>query len=149
MNKEKLLIEISREQYIKELSNLSSNKFSKNQTITLFLGILFNFITDKEIFKKNIDIQVFLREVFNKEYKDYLFRSRPYLVSRVLSDVKKEKTYSDLLKLSSEIGEYILKNSGNSINEEKDKKNRKTHIEDNIVGWVNQVNKSSVDTNEK
>lgn len=123
--------------YIKELSNLNSNKYSKNQTISLFIGIMFHLMSDKEIFKKNIDIKIFLKAVLNKEYKDYLFRSRPYLISRVLNDIIKEKKFVDILKTVDRIISYLEFN--NELLDFEKKASGNT-VEDNILDWFNQIN---------
>ncbi|CZR09470.1 hypothetical protein [Trichococcus ilyis] len=139
MDKDKDMINMSIENFVKEFNNLNSNKFSKEQTISIFLGTLFQLITDKKIFKLNIDIQKFLEDVLKKEYKDYLFRSRSYLTSRVLADIKKEKSYRELVNLSTKIADYL--NENNELKQSIIKNNSGKKIEDSIVGWVNQVNK--------
>lgn len=123
--------------YKKELSNLNSNKYSKNQTVSLFIGIMFHLMSDKEIFKKNIDIKIFLKAVLNKEYKDYLFRSRPYLISRVLNDIRKEKKFVDILKIADRVVSYLEFNN-ELLDLEKKVSGKK--VEDNILDWFNQIN---------
>lgn len=127
---------MDRKEYIKELSNLNSNKYSKNQTINLFFGLMFYLISDKEIFKKNIDIKIFLDEVLDRQYKEYLFRSRPYLISRVLNDIKKERKFLEILKIVDLVIKYL--NTNSDVIEKEKKKNEKK-IENNIVDWFNQV----------
>lgn len=128
-----------KENYIKEFLNLNSNKFSKEQSINIFLGTLFQLLTDKAVFNKNNDIKIFLNQIFEKEYKDYLFRSRPYLAARVLKDIKQDKSYRDIINLSTEIANIldkeILLDSKNSKTKPKNK------IENNILGWLDHVNK--------
>lgn len=131
----------TKESYIKEFSNLNSNKFSKEQSINIFLGTLFQLLTDKGIFKLNIDIKLFLNKVLQKEYKEYLFRSRPYLCARVLKDIKQDKSYRDIINISLEIAEYLEENI--SIDNNTSKNISRKRIENNILGWLGHVNKDS------
>lgn len=128
-----------KENYIKEFLNLNSNKFSKEQSINIFLGALFQLLTDKAVFNKNSDIKIFLNQIFEKEYKDYLFRSRPYLAARVLKDIKQDKSYRDIINLSTEIAKILDKEI---LSDSKTSKTKpKNKIENNILGWLDHVNK--------
>ncbi|MGP4065811.1 hypothetical protein ACTWPF_12870 [Oceanobacillus sp. M65] len=124
--------------FIKELSVINKNRFTLQQTKSLFLGLLFELISNRQIFDKNKDINEFIKEVFKKEYNDYVYRGRPYLASRVLKDISKEY---DSLKVSASIKLIIL------YLEEKDGinnyKGRKTSsdLEDDVVGWFNSISK--------
>ncbi|MGL9771528.1 hypothetical protein [Enterococcus sp. DIV0996a] len=137
MDKEKNLL-FDKKSYINSFSTLNSNKFSKDQSISLFFGTLFMLLSDKDIFKKNSDIKLFLDVVLKKEYKDYLFRSRPYLISRVLNDVRKGMSYSELIILSSTISTFL--NKDYNLEKVDNKKINKGRVEDNIVSWMNQLN---------
>ncbi|WP_029343774.1 hypothetical protein [Lactococcus lactis] len=128
-----------KENYIKEFLNLNSNKFSKEQSINIFLGALFQLLTDKTVFNKNSDIKIFLNQIFEKEYKDYLFRSRPYLAARVLKDIKKYRSYRDIINLSTEIAKILDKEI--LLDSKTSKTKPKNKIENNILGWLDHVNK--------
>lgn len=129
--------------YIKEFTNINNNKFTKEQTINIFFGTIYHLLNDKAIFKKNIDLKKFLIEVLEKEYKDYLFRSRPYLTSRVLKNFKDEMTYREIIKLAYRIADYL--DEKENSNEVSGNKKSKNSSEENIIGWFNQVNKKNED----
>lgn len=46
------------------------------------IGIVSEMILSKEIFKKNIEIKIFLKEVFDKEFSHYVYASRTLIISR-------------------------------------------------------------------
>lgn len=136
---DKEILTFDKSKYIKEFSNLNSNKFSKEQSINIFLGTLFQLLTDKGIFKLNIDIKIFLKKVFQKEYKDYLFKSRPYLTARVLKDIKQDRSYREIINVSFEIARYLEEDiSGDS---KTSKSVQKNEVENSILGWLKHVNK--------
>lgn len=131
---------MKKQQYIKEFEEVKNNKFSAQQSVNLFYGLIFNFISDREIFIKNTEIDLFIKIILKKEYKKYLFNSRPYLLSRVVNDLRKEKKYNDIIRLNNNIIEYL-----SEFDEEIEttKKRNKKNLEDEIIGWVNHVNHSS------
>lgn len=129
--------------FIKELSMINKNKFTLEQTKSLYLGLLYQLILSKEVFKRNRDLEDFLLSVYKKKYNDYLFNSRPYLASRVLKDISDEY---DFLKMSISIKLIILylrdkDLSGNKV--EIEEKKISTSIEDDTIGWFNSVKKGS------
>lgn len=69
---------------------LDSNKFSIKEKKLLFIGILFNTICDKTIFKKNNDLKQYIKlyeKILDIEsYRDYLYDSRTLLGSRLVRD---------------------------------------------------------------
>jgi len=131
--------------YIDEFKRITSNKFSSEQSGYLYIGLLFKLINDRTVFKRNIETDTFIKEVFNREYKDYLFRSRPYLASRLLSDLNNDLDYHNLVKSTKKIINYLLDIS-NKDNGPKEGKNKKVKIEtDNIIGWLNIVKDRSDD----
>ncbi|HFR4184934.1 TPA: hypothetical protein ACHVKG_001705 [Bacillus cereus] len=129
--------------YIKELSTINKNKFTVEQTKSLYLGLLYQLILSKEVFKRNRDLEDFLLSVFKKKYNDYLFNSRPYLASRVLKDISEEY---DFLKMSISIKLIILYLQDRGLSENKvetEGKKISNSIEDDTIGWFNSVKKGS------
>ncbi len=127
--------------FINELSVINKNKFSLQQTKSIYLGILYELILNKEIFPKNRDLTEFLKDVFKKEYNEYLFRSRPYLASRLLKYISEE--YNSL-KISASIKLIIiyLQEKNISNNDVKAKK-VSNNIDEDVIGWFNSVSKGS------
>lgn len=128
--------------YIKQLEQVNNKKFSIDQSVNLFYGIVFNLIGDKKIFTKNIYINDFLIKTLSIEYKEYLFSSRPYLASRVLNDIKKEKSYIEIVMLSEKIIMFLETKNIKEISgdvENKNKSPKKHRIETNTVGWIDHI----------
>lgn len=131
----------SKRDFIKELSVINKNKFTLQQTKSLYLGILYELISSREVFLKNKDLEYFLQRVFKKNYNDYLFKARPYLASRLLKDISKEYNPT---KISASIKLIILYLEERDMkdNNVEDKENRSSNnLEDDVIGWFNIVHK--------
>lgn len=63
----------------------------KNKDIPRFsmMGIVSELILSKEVFHKNSDIEVFLKDIFNVEFRNYVIKSRTLIVSRVIRTIDK------------------------------------------------------------
>lgn len=122
--------------FIKELSVINKSKFSLQQTKSLYLGLLFELMMTKQIFKKNTDLKEFILAVYKKEYADYLFRSRAHLVSRVLKDI--ESNYNPLDISSSIISIVDYLNHGSSESN-KNSVLKKNNLEDDTVNWIKNI----------
>lgn len=118
--------------YIDHFIKIKGNKYSTEESERLFLGLLFYMLNDREIFKMNDDIKQFIEIVFGYHYKDYLYRARPHLASRLMNDIRKEISYGDLLILNNRIIEYL---SGNTVSNKSSAKNENQNT--NISGWLN------------
>ncbi|WP_176345212.1 hypothetical protein [Priestia aryabhattai] len=133
----------SKRDFIQELSVINKNKFTLQQTKSLYLGLLYELVSSREVFLKNKDLEEFLITVFKRKYNSYLFKARPYLASRLLKDVSKEY---DSFKISASIKLIILylqekdSNEHNSVSKEKKSSN---NLEDDVIGWFNSVRKGS------
>lgn len=119
-------------EYLEEFKKLPKMKLSIPQTKSLFLGLIFKMVLDKEILNKE-EIYVFTQEILNKKYRDYVYNGRPYLASRILKDLEVEVDYNALLKLSNSIVDYL--HNG----EDKPSKDTRKVNNTNIVGWYNSV----------
>ncbi|WP_051613993.1 hypothetical protein [Paenibacillus sp. UNC217MF] len=128
--------------FISELSVINKNKFSIQQTKNLYMGILYELILNRVIFVRNNDLNDFLKKVFEKEYNDYLFKSRPYLASRLLKYVSEEY---DSLKISASIKLIISFLHENDLQSGSDNREKKptNKIEEDVIGWYNSVSKGS------
>jgi hypothetical protein len=135
----------SKRDFLKEFSLINKNKYTPEQTKSLYLGLLFELISSKEVFGRNRELENFILKVYKQQYNDYLFRSRPYLASRLLKDISSEY---DFLKMSASIKLIILflkeKGTEGSINDSNngDRKNT-TNIEADTIGWFNSISKGS------
>ncbi|WP_204254312.1 hypothetical protein [Mammaliicoccus sciuri] len=121
--------------YIEDFIKIKSNKYSKEETERMFLGLLFYMLNDREIFKLNLDVKDFIITVFEYDYKEYLYRSRPMLASRLMNDIRKNKTYGDILMLDASITKYLQNNF--VIKNENSKAKTKSNNNTNLTGWLN------------
>lgn len=135
--------------YIDELKSVTSNRFSSEQSKYIYIGLIYEIINDKNLFKKNNDVAVFIKEVYNIKYKEYVFNSRNYVLSRLLSDLNGElnnKNYPYLIKSTKKII-YFLETSDLKIDSDELKDtNIRTKKSDNVIGWFNSVkNRSDIE----
>ncbi|MFD4419035.1 hypothetical protein ACFWOP_15075, partial [Bacillus safensis] len=113
------------------------------QTKSLFLGLLYELISERGIFLKNKDLEDFIKEVFKKSYNEYVFRSRPYLASRLLKDISKEYDPSKISAFIKLIVVYLHeKDTTNEISDPRVQRSSK-NIEEDVIGWFNTVSKGS------
>lgn len=61
----------------------------KNKTVPKYklIGIVSQLLLSRKIFPANIDIEKFLEDIFQLEFKTYLFRSRTLIVARVTREI--------------------------------------------------------------
>ena len=104
----------------------------KNKNIPKYkiIGIIVELIFSKEIFKSNKEIGIFLKEVFNIEFKNYVMKSRTMIVSRVCKKILDDANINYKNRLIEFINKQIdvLKNS----NDIKEKRNE-------FDGWINKI----------
>ncbi|MFD4434941.1 hypothetical protein [Bacillus safensis] len=133
----------SKKDFINEFSVINKNKFTLQQTKSLFLGLLYELISERGIFLKNKDLEDFIKEVFKKSYNEYVFRSRPYLASRLLKDISKEYDPSKISAFIKLIVVYLHeKDTTNEISDPRVQRSSK-NIEEDVIGWFNTVSKGS------
>jgi hypothetical protein len=135
----------SKRDFLKEFSQINKNKYTPEQTKSLYLGLLFELISSREVFVKNRDLENFILKVYKQQYNDYLFRSRPYLASRLLKDISSEY---DFLKMSASIKLIILYLKekgieGNTNDSNKGDRKSRANIEADTIGWFNSISKGS------
>ena len=104
----------------------------KNKNIPKYkiLGIVTELILSEEIFKNNKEIGIFLKDVFNVEFKKYVMKSRTIIISRVCRVIADDTKMNYKNKLIYFINDKIeiLKSSKNI----KEKRNE-------FDGWIKQV----------
>lgn len=61
--------------YRNELKNTKVPKYK-------LIGIVTEILLSKEVFKKNSEISIFLKEIFAIEYKEYVMKSRTMIVAK-------------------------------------------------------------------
>ncbi len=102
--------------------NIIKNEKSKEYLV----GILSSIVFSKEIFRKNVEIESFLKEIFDIEYLPYVFRSRTTIFARLSKEIilSEQINYSEI---SSKLNVFF-KTEEKNLN-----KNRNTN---NISRWV-------------
>ncbi|KZB89875.1 hypothetical protein A2U94_19180 [Bacillus sp. VT 712] len=133
----------NKKDFIKEFGAINKNKFTLEQTKSLYLGLLYELISNKKVFKRNIELEDFISNVFKKKYNPYLFKARPYLASRLLKDVAEGY---DFLKMSASIKLIIfyLQDKGLEANPgENGVKKSSSSLEDDTINWFKSVKKGS------
>ncbi|TYS86222.1 hypothetical protein [Rossellomorea aquimaris] len=73
-----------------ELKNTKPPKYK-------LIGIVSEILLSTELFKKNIDTKILLKEVFNKDFNLYVYASRTLIVSRTIRLIadSEDKQYLD------------------------------------------------------
>ena len=103
----------------------------RNKEISLFLilGIVSEIILSKEIFKKNKDISLFLKNIFELEFKEYVMKSRTMIMSKTLKKIYSSNE-QEIQKYRKNLLNYIEVNFYNKENNSKKKTN------DNLSKWI-------------
>lgn len=52
-----------------------------------FIGIVTELILSFEIFKRNEEVSIFLKEILNIEFKDYVYKSRTNMAARTAREI--------------------------------------------------------------
>ena len=82
--------------YIEDMNQIflkiQKGKVNAHESMLLIIGLSFDLIQNRSIFKRNSDLKPFLEEIYEKilhvePYRDYLYNSRTLLGSRVAKDV--------------------------------------------------------------
>lgn len=100
----------------------------KNKTIPKYkiIGIVSQLLLSRKIFPANIDIEKFLNDIFELEFKTYLFRSRTLIVARVTREI-----------LSSENDNVYKNKLYNFVQEKIENLKKETKNEKNeFDGWI-------------
>src|SRR5699024_2429979 len=129
------------------IDNIKKQPFRENHAYEIFLlmtGVLSKIIFTDLFFKKNIELEDFTKDILNKEYKQYLFKSRTLLYSRIIRDLHEEYTHDDksiFLNNTKNISTFVL-NQYDMEFEEKEpnvKRNpsKTNHTKESIKSWRN------------
>lgn len=127
------------ERIIDELSILNSNKLSSNESTIYFSGMLYSIILNKNIFKKNSDLRdfiyyFFLQPFHMEQYKDYLYKSRTLLGSRVSRHILDNFNYSDTIMAAKLTSKYIMQNY--NISKHSNSRYEAKSLAKELSGWI-------------
>lgn len=90
-----------------------------NNQVLSIPAILSIIIFTKEYYSHNDDLRSFTKNVLGTNYKDYLFKSRTLLYSRIIKDFYINN--QDITSLVKKINGFLNKKSEKSINQVKEK----------------------------
>lgn len=129
------------ENIIKELAILKSNKLNSSESIIYFSGILYSIILSKSMFKRNKELKEFLYVIFLKpfgmdQYREYLYKSRTLLGSRVSRQILENFSYTDTIKSSNIISKYIKEKYNLKNNKKISKNSKNNNLADELSEWI-------------
>lgn len=81
MNKE---LESIIKQFEKLMTQIHNCSASYNDYTTIFLGILIQIISSKQLFRKNVNVADFLEKNYGISYANYVKKSRPLLIGKTV-----------------------------------------------------------------
>lgn len=115
-------------------------------TQKLMLPAIFaELIFTKNIYFKNDDLRKLTKDILNLEYKDYLFKSRTLLFSRVIKDKYINSSDEEIFKSLISIQDLIKKQEFNYTASKKvltPSKNKKTSSQQQVISEWRKVIKS-------
>ncbi|EIS9525280.1 TPA: hypothetical protein KNJ64_001991 [Clostridioides difficile] len=124
-----------------DLKLIMGNKLSISQSKSLFMGIFYEIILNKDLFSKNRELKEFINGHMlpyinrDKKYKDYLFKSRTLFAATILKDIYINVEYNQVIKMVEELysilPDDIEKESRNHI-----KKNSSDEV---LSGWLSLI----------
>lgn len=124
------------QEVIDDFDMIFSNKLSLEQARNMTIGLVFELVQRRDIFKKNEDLRGFIDatiipfSIEKESFKDYLFNSRTLIGSRISKILLIEFEYSDLIK----VAEMII--AAYKDQKLKSKKSN-SNIDDEIIKWMN------------
>ncbi|MFD0897355.1 hypothetical protein [Loigolactobacillus binensis] len=126
---------------IKQVDILQSNKLDSEESINYFTGFMYSLILDKTVFKRNDELPDFIFNFFLKpfgsmQYKDYVYKSRTLLGARVCRHIIDDFNYSDTVKLSKIILNYLEKKY--ALGQDENAHKKLNSIANELSGWLNQ-----------
>lgn len=124
------------QELIKDFHIVESNKLNITQAKLILIGLLFELIQRRDLFKRNSHLKEFTDVVIvpysieKESFKEYLFNSRTLLAARIGKIILDECKYTDLLKI---VNTIIL-----SYEEQTNLTNssKKYSIDDEIIKWM-------------
>lgn len=97
-----------------DLKLIKSNKLSISQSKLLFIGIIYEILFNKDLFPKNKDLKEFtnnsLLPLFNKNepYKDYIFKTRTTLASKIQRYIFLNLDYNNILEIVTQLDKILF-----------------------------------------
>ena len=123
---------------IKRLKIVSSNKLNADQSLIYFAGTIYSILLNRKIYKKNIDLQSFVKDyilmpIEEEQFKRYVYLSRTLLGSRVYRLIIEKYSYSLVIETSKRLFEYF---ETPSKEDSKKVKTSSKNIASELSGWL-------------
>ncbi len=124
-----------------DLKLIMGNKLSISQSKSLFMGIFYEIILNKDLFSKNRELKEFINGHMlpyinrDKKYKDYLFKSRTLFAATILKDIYINVEYNQVIKMVEELYS-ILPDDIEKENRSRIKKNSSDEV---LSGWLSLI----------
>ena len=108
------LINCDTQVIVKRLKVIMRKKLDADQSIIYFAGIVYSILLNRNIFTRNDDLKEFVYDIFLKplgmpQYKDYLYKSRTLLGSRLYRYIIENINYTLTIKISNELMTFFKK----------------------------------------
>lgn len=99
-------------------------------TLTLF---------SKDLFPNNSDIKPFIKDIYNLEFKGYLFKSRTLLVARVNKYIVNKLSENEVAEKLRLIKSFYKDRKDETNEDDENKKRRKSKAGDNLTKWLDNI----------
>lgn len=124
-----------------DLSIIKSNRLSLSQSKLLFMGVLYEILLRTDVFPKNSDLKSFIEDILNGYtknngiFREYIYRSRTLLASRILRDIFDELEYTQIIDITYKIEKIFESSIETKKNTSKVKNN------DSVKEWMQFLSK--------
>lgn len=132
------IIDCSPDLIIKRLKIINGNKLNADQSLIYFAGTIYSILLNRKVYKKNIDLQSFVKDyildpIEEEQFKKYVYLSRTLLGSRVYRLIIEKYSYSLVIETSKRLFKYF-----ETPSKEYDKKVKisSKNIASELSGWL-------------
>lgn len=106
------IIDCSSDLIIKRLKIINGNKLNADQSLIYFAGTIYSILLNRKVYKRNIDLQSFVKDyildpIEEEQFKKYVYLSRTLLGSRVYRLIIEKYSYSLVIETSKRLFKYF------------------------------------------
>lgn len=129
------------EDIISTLKLIQTSKLSISQSTMLLSGIVYALVLDREIFKRNADLNDFTLKIFKQwlpnqeQFRPYVFRSRTILGSKLSRIILEKFDYESTKTVSS----LLLSLFSINTTDKKDKNKQFVGLEKTLAAWLDSL----------
>ena len=134
------IINCSADLIIKRLRIINSNKLDSEQSLIYFAGVIYSILLNRKIYKRNIDLQSFVKDfiltpIEEEQFKKYVYLSRTLLGSRVYRLIIENYSYPLVIETSNKLFNYF-KVSTKQYSKKQKSKTGSQNIASELSGWL-------------